>query len=104
MSKNNKITNYPDPIFFQQVFAPLVQEWIDKNGGLENALKHNPLLAQFTLRTLCDSKEDAAHWLANNFSFSQSALNTSFNKIEQACNPNSTDLAGDIPNKEDEID
>lgn len=54
MSKNNKITNYPDPIFFQQVFAPLVQEWIDKNGGLENALKHNPLLAQFTLRTLSE--------------------------------------------------
>jgi hypothetical protein len=104
MSKNNKITNYPDPKFFQQVFAPLVQEWIDKKGGLENALKHNPLLAQFTLSALSDSKEEAVNWLANNFSFSQSALNTSFNKIEQACNPNSTDLAGDMANKEEVID
>ncbi len=110
MSKNNspekgkETSNYPDPVFFQQLFIPLVQQWINKNGGLENMLKQNPFLAQSTLRVLEDSKDESLNWLASNFSFSRSDINASFNRIEQACDQEPTDLAGETGTKAEEVE
>jgi len=100
----NKQTSYPDPVFFQQIYIPLVEKLLEQHGGMENILKQNPAFAQCVLKTLTDSKEDATSWLTKNFLISSSDINDSFIRVEQACEQKTTEFSGETGIKIDELD
>ena len=91
--------SYPDPIFFQQQFIPFVKQLLLQYGGMENMLKQQPVLAQFMLKAITDSKEDYHSWLTKNFYFSPTDINSSFSRMEQACDEKSTPLGGETDNE-----
>ena len=88
-------TSYPDPVFFEQQFVPLIEKLLQQHGGMENMLKQHPVFAQFALKATTDSKEVYQSWLADNFYFSSTDINSSFSRMEQACDQKSTPLGGD---------
>jgi hypothetical protein len=96
--------SYPDPVFFERQFVPLIEKLLQQHGGMENMLKNNPLFAEFALKVITDSKEDYQSWLTKNFYFSPTDINSSFTRMEQACDQKSTPLAGEPVDKTDGID
>lgn len=93
MAKNIPNTNqkqgpsYPDPVFFQQQFVPFVEQLLQQYGGIENMLKQKPVLAQFMLKAITDSKEDYHSWLTKNFYFSSTDINSSLSRIRRRLRP-----------------
>jgi hypothetical protein len=102
-NKNQKQgLSYPDPVFFEQRFVPLIEEFLQQHGGMENMLKQNPVFAKFALKVITDSKEDYQSWLTKNFYFSPTDINSSFSRMEQACDQKSTSLGGETVNETNE--
>ncbi len=95
-TESNKKNNYPDPVFFQRIFVPIIQVWVKQHGGMENILKQDPKFARLFLEVIRDSKENAQSWLTSNFSFAPSEIRATFNKMEQDCEKASTELSGEL--------
>ena len=51
------------------------------------------------LKAIMDSKEDYHSWLTKNFYFSPTDINSSFSRMEQACDEKSTPLGGETDNE-----
>ena len=93
--------NFPDPILFQR-FLPLIEEWLNQEGGMENILKQHPDFAKLVLPTTKKLKNQGAQsWLINNFPISFEETEDSLKKIEKACEQT---LGGETDNTTDKID